>query len=75
MNERTILERVNDLVDEERSLRESPGAEASERLARIEEELDQCWDRLRQRRAKRESGDDPEQAQPRDIDTLERYIG
>ena len=75
MNERTILERVNDLVEEERSLRESPGAEAGERLARIEEELDRCWDLLRQRRAKREFGDDPEKAQPRDTDTVERYIG
>jgi hypothetical protein len=57
-------------------LRESaPGAEASERLAKIEEELDQCWDLLRQRRAKDEFGDDPEQAQVRDVNTVEHYGG
>jgi len=76
MNERSILERVHELVDEERSLRESsPGAEAAERLSRIEEELDQCWDLLRQRRAKREFGDSPDEAKPRDVDTVEGYIG
>ena len=76
MNERTILEHVHELVEEERSLRESsPGAAAGERLAKIEEELDQCWDLLRQRRAKREFGDDPDQARSRDTDTVEGYIG
>ena len=76
MKEQTILERVHDLVEEERSLRDGgPGADAGERLARIEEELDQCWDLLRQRRAKREFGDDPEQAQSRDADTVEGYVG
>ena len=76
MNERTILEHVHDLVEEERTLRAgSPGAEAGERLAKIEEELDQCWDLLRQRRAKREFGEDPEQASARDKDTVEGYTG
>lgn len=76
MNERTILAHVHELVEEERSLRESsPGTEAGERLAKIEEELDQCWDLLRQRRAKREFGDDPEQASARDTDTVEGYVG
>ena len=76
MTELSILERVHDLVEEERSLRESsPGADAGERLARIEDELDQCWDLLRQRRAKREFGDDPELAEARDAGTVKRYIG
>lgn len=76
MNERSILEHVHDLVEEERGLRESsPGGEAGERLAKIEEELDQCWDLLRQRRAKREFGNNPDDAQPRDADTVEHYIG
>lgn len=76
MNEQSILEHVHRLVEEERALRQaSPGAEAGERLAHLEQELDQCWDLLRQRRAKREFGDDPEQAQPRDTDTVERYTG
>ena len=76
MNERTILEHVHELVEEERSLREhAPGAEASERLAKIEEELDQCWDLLRQRRARSEFGDDPEQARTRETDIVEGYSG
>ena len=76
MNERSILEHVHDLVEEERGLRaSSPGAEAAQRLAKIEEELDQCWDLLRQRRARREFGDNPDDAQPRDADTVEHYIG
>lgn len=75
MNERTILAHVHELVEEERSLRESsPGTEAGERLAKIEEELDQCWDLLRQRRAKREFGDDPEQASAH-TETVEGYVG
>jgi len=76
MNERTILERVHELVEEERSLREgAPGADTRERLAKIGEDLDQCWDLLRQRRAKRQFVDDPDQAQPRDTDTVEGYTG
>ena len=76
MNERSILERVHELVEEERGLREgSPGAHAAERLSRLEEELDQCWDLLRQRRAKREFGDSPDEAKLRDAGTVEGYIG
>ena len=76
MNEQSILERVHDLVDEERSLRESsPGADAGERLSRIEEELDRCWDLLRQRRAKREFGENPDTAKVRDKGTVEGYEG
>jgi hypothetical protein len=76
MNEQSILERVHRLVEEERALRQAArGADAGERLAHLEQELDQCWDLLRQRRAKREFGDDPGEAQPRDADTVERYTG
>ena len=39
----------------------------------VAEQLDQCWDLLRQRRAKREFGADPESAKPRDIGTVENY--
>lgn len=53
----------------------SPGAEAGERLAKIGEELDQRWDLLRQRRAKREFGYDAEQASARDADTVDGYTG
>ena len=47
--------------------------EDKERLRTVEVELDRCWDLLRQRRALRDSGADPEQAQVRDADTVEHY--
>jgi hypothetical protein len=54
-------------------LREHETPEDVTRLALIEETLDQCWDLLRQRRALREFGRDPEEAEVRDVDTVERY--
>ena len=62
MDEQDILQRIQALVDEERNLREQaetakPGPDHApdpSRLQRIEQDLDQCWDLLRQRRAKRE---------------------
>jgi Protein of unknown function (DUF2630) len=68
-----IYQRINILVDEEKVLREHETPEDVERLAHIEETLDQCWDLLRQRRALREFGRDPGAAHVRDIDTVERY--
>jgi len=75
MEDQTILDRITALVDEEHQLRQNataPEANA-ERLKSVEEQLDQCWDLLRQRRAKREFGADPESAAPRDIGTVENY--
>jgi len=68
-----IYQRINTLVDEEKVLREHETPEDVTRLALIEETLDQCWDLLRQRRALREFGRDPEKAEVRDVDTVERY--
>ncbi len=45
------------------------------RLGEIRVELDRLWDYLRQRRALRDTGQDPDQAQIRDADTVERYLG
>jgi hypothetical protein len=77
MSDKSILEHISGLIDEEHKLRS--GAETADdkavRLQRVEEELDQCWDLLRQRRAKREFGKDPDSAQPRDIGTVENYTG
>jgi hypothetical protein len=73
MQDTTILEHINTLVEEEKRLRAEPHADL-ERIRHIEEQLDQCWDLLRQRRAKREFGDNPDEAQPRDIETVEKYI-
>ncbi len=75
MDDQTILDQITALVDEEHKLREgAAGPEANaDRLKRVGEQLDQCWDLLRQRRAKREFGEDPDAATPRDIQTVESY--
>ena len=77
MSDKSILEHITALVDEEHLLRaeaESPGQNAA-RLKHVAEQLDQCWDLLRQRRAKREFGADPSTAAVRDAGTVERYEG
>jgi hypothetical protein len=77
MNDQTILSRISELIDEEHQLRSAQVATAGndQRLRHLEEQLDQCWDLLRQRRAKREFGEDPDSAEARDIGTVERYEG
>jgi len=79
MDDRSILTRIRDLVTEEKELRDQHvGAGLGEtdqaRLQTLEEELDQCWDLLRQRRAKEEFGDDPDAAQPRPAGQVETYL-
>ncbi len=81
MDEQRILERISALVEEEQALREkapssSPGYEHGpehERLKRLEEDLDQCWDLLRQRRAKRQYGENPDEAEVRPVKQVEGY--
>jgi Protein of unknown function (DUF2630). len=69
---------IDEMVSEEHQLweRESAG-EASEadrqRLEALRVSLDQCWDLLRQRRARRSVGQDPEGAEVRPPDVVERY--
>jgi len=77
MDDTSILQHVAALVDEEHRLRAGGVAAPADaqRLRRVAEQLDQCWDLLRQRRAKREFGQDPSSAQLRDADTVERYEG
>jgi hypothetical protein len=76
MSDQTILARISALIDEEHKLRSDDAPpDSSERLKQLEVELDQCWDLLRQRRAKREFGEDPDTATPRDPGTVEGYIG
>ena len=70
---------IEALVAEEHRLweHESSGNGSDEdrrRLAEIKVELDRYWDLLRQRRARRRAGEDPEGASPRDPDTLEHYL-
>ncbi len=75
MDDQTILDRITSLVDEEHRLREAADVpeQNAARLKSVAEQLDQCWDLLRQRRAKREFGADPDAAAPRDIGTVENY--
>ncbi len=76
-----IQARIKGLIEQEHGLRQKLGAgqisneEEHSDLARIEVELDQCWDLLRQRRARREFGQDPEEASVRDAGTVENYRG
>ena len=75
MEDQSILKRIQSLVDEEHQLdghaERSP--EDHKRYQDIQVELDQCWDLLRQRRAKREFGDDPDKAKVRSPETVESY--
>ena len=78
MDDPQIHGTIEQLVAEEHELwqRESAG-EASEadrrRLEEIRISLDQCWDLLRQRRARRDAGRDPDTAVARPTDVVERY--
>jgi hypothetical protein len=75
-----MLSRINKLVAEEKELRgklqrgEISGDEEHSRLQVVETELDQCWDLLRQRRALRETGGDPEEAHVRPSHQVEGYL-
>jgi hypothetical protein len=73
MDDTDILRRITSLMNEEHALRSGTAPTDHERLTDVEEMLDQCWDLLRQRRARREFGDDPDQASPRDTGTVEGY--
>lgn len=74
-----IRGRIGELVRTERDLRERLGrgeidqATEHERLTAIETELDQCWDLLRQRDAKREFDEDPDTARVRPPQVVENY--
>jgi len=83
MSDESIAGRIERLVAEEHHLRDREQADAPdddalaadrERLSAVEVELDRCWDLLRRRRALRGAGADPEQAQARDAETVERYL-
>ncbi|MCK0172687.1 MULTISPECIES: DUF2630 family protein [Mycobacteriaceae] len=75
-----ILDQVNKLVAEEQQLREAlqhreiDEGEEQQRLRAVEVALDQCWDLLRQRRALRESGKDPREAEVRPAGEVEGYL-
>jgi hypothetical protein len=72
MDDASLIARINDLVAEEQTLQEASGHDV-ERLRALEVTLDECWDLLRQRRARREFGLDPDDASPRGEKTVEHY--
>jgi hypothetical protein len=82
MSDESIAARIESLVAEEQGLRRREQVDSKdtqqleadqERLRAVEIELDRCWDLLRQRRAREEFGQDPDEAQVRDAGTVERY--
>jgi hypothetical protein len=78
MNDAEIVGRIDELVIEEHRLEREHAAEGlsdadRERLQAVEVQLDQCWDLLRQRRARRQAGQDPAEAQVRDPEVVEHY--
>lgn len=77
MDEKSVLTHIHELVAEEKRLRASSHAMSAEdrrRLDKIQVELDQYWDLLRQRRAREEFGDDPNAARERSVNEVEGYL-
>ena len=86
MDDDAIQARIDALEQEEQRLRKDEEASAEQgrtdvvsedagRLKEIKVELDQLWDLLRQRRALRSAGRNPDDAEMRDPETVERYLG
>lgn len=80
VDDKDVIERIEALAHEEHELfgKESRGEASTrerERLKEIEIQLDQLYDLLRQRRARRAAGLDPDAALARDVETVEGYVG
>jgi Protein of unknown function (DUF2630) len=79
VDDKEILGRIDELIQTEHDLRSKlasgdlSGPEEREQLRATEEALDQCWDLLRQRRARREFGEDPDAAAARPVTEVEGY--
>ncbi len=79
MDDKEILTHISELIATEHKLREQyaagelTGAREREQLRSAEEALDQCWDLLRQRRARREFGENPNDAAARPASEVEGY--
>ena len=80
MDDKEIYGTIGDLIDTERDLRarlaagELTSDQEHEQLRVVEEQLDQCWDLLRQRRARREFGEDPSGSAARPASEVEGYL-
>ena len=80
MADEQVIDQINQLAHEEHTLweKESQGSLSGaeqERLRELGVQLDQCWDLLHQRRARRNAGQDPDEATVRDERTVEGYTG
>ena len=81
MSDGDVQDRIEELVAEEHRLLDAHASgdgltpPEHERLAEIKVQLDQLWDLMRQRRARRDAGLDPEGASERGPDTVEGYLG
>jgi hypothetical protein len=80
MDDKQILGHIDELIKAEHDLRKKLAAgelstdQEHQQLRSTEEALDQCWDLLRQRRARREYGEDPGQAASRPVPEVEGYL-
>ena len=79
MDDKQVLDRIGALVEEEHALKRQALGEGLDegqqaRLHAVEVQLDQCWDLLRQRRARRDAGQDPDTAAVRPEGTVEGYL-
>jgi hypothetical protein len=80
MDDKEILAHIDDLISTEHKLRDQlaagqlTSAQEREELRAAEEALDQCWDLLRQRRARREFGENPSEADARPAGEVEGYL-
>ncbi len=76
MDEKDILTRIHALVDEEHGLREGTDHTDDQRarMQELEVQLDHCWDLLRQRRAKRQYGENEDEAEARPATEVESYL-
>ena len=79
MEDKQLFDRIGDLVEEEHGLERQASERGldepqRERLRQLEVQLDQCWDLLRQRRARRAAGLDPDTAGVRPAAEVEGYL-
>jgi hypothetical protein len=80
MDDQRVIGRINEIAHEEHRLWEREGRgeitdAERERLRELAVTLDQCWDLLHQRRARRAAGQDPDDTSVRDARTVEGYTG
>lgn len=80
MDDQQVIEQINEIAHEEHELWEREGRgeitdAERERLRELGVTLDQCWDLLHQRRARRAAGQDPDDTSVRDARTVEGYTG